>query len=159
MQDADGDTIGLDFGAPQADILNEFGNNPLLGAAGMLNPLVKMPIELATGSRLVQKSPIASETEYVDSNIPMVAQFAQLTGISPTGSLAAGEKVTQRSVDKGNKDALGEGAGPLGIDLEAFINRTANVRYTNYDKPSYRNMAELEKRDKAAKEKAERNKN
>lgn len=159
MRDADGDTIGMDFGAPQADILNEFGANPLLATAGMLNPLIKMPIELATGSRLVQQSPIASETEYVDSNIPMVAQFAQLTGISPTGSLMAGEKVTQRSVDKGNKDALGEGSGPLGIDMESFINRTANMRYTNYDKPSYKNMAELEKRDKAAKEKAERNKN
>lgn len=159
MQDEDGNTIGMDFGAPQADILNEFGANPLLATASMLNPLVKMPIEMATGSRLVQKSPIASETEYIDSNIPMVAQFAQLTGISPTGSLMEGEKVTQRSVDKGNKSALGEGSGPLGIDMESFINRTANVRYTNYDKPSYRNMAELEKRDRTAKEKAERNKN
>lgn len=148
----DGDAIGMDFGFPAADIVNDFGNNPLKGFLGMVNPLYKAPIEIASGSRLQNQTPINSATEHVESNIPGVAQFAQLTGYSPTGSavdiLKGDGPRKQISAEKGNKAAFGEGSGPLGFDDEAFANRTLNFRKTNMDKESYRNIAEMEKRDK-----------
>lgn len=157
----EGNLIGMDFGFPQADILNDFAGSqgPIGGFASMLNPLVKVPIEMSTGSRLVADSKINDDTEYLESQVPGVAQLGQLTGFSPIGSaidVAKGEGLRkQTSVEKGNKSALGEGSGPLGFDTESLANRTLNLRYTDMSKPSYRNMAEIEMRDSKAKAREE----
>lgn len=143
-----GQAVGMDFGAPQADIMNDFLPNPTKGMMGMLNPLVKMPVELATGSRMQTKSKINDTGEYVESNIPGLAQLGQLTGYSPLNSIKEGEPVKQTQVAKGNRQAVGEGSA-FGFDPGSLLNRTLNVGYTNYETPSFRNIAEMEKRDSA----------
>lgn len=148
-----GHAIGMDFGFPQADLANDFLSDPVTGVAGMLNPLIKMPIELGTGSRIGQRSKIADDGEYIDSNIPMVSQTAQLLGYSPTNSLLNLSPTRQTAVTKGNKSAVGEGDGLFGLDSEALLNRTLNMRYTDYQKPSYVRLGQIQERDRKAKEK------
>lgn len=158
MRDKAGHSISMDFGFPQADIMNEFVADPALGVANMLNPLIKVPVEALTSSRLVSGAPINNRTEYLESNVPGLAQAGQLTGYSPTGSLidtlkGEGPRV-QDAVTKGNKQALGTGDA-AGFDLEALVNRTLNVRYTDMNKPSYDRIAQMEERDKVGKAQAD----
>lgn len=153
----DGEPVALSFGAPQDDIYSDFLENPAMGVAGMLSPLVKMPIELATGSR-IGGARISDKTEYAESSIPFVSKVSSATGYSPLksiGGILSGEGPQQQTtVAKGNKDALGTGKGPLRMDEDSATS-LLGVRSTNWDNPSYRRSAEIEKRDAAKKAREE----
>lgn len=106
-----GKYFGIEPGIPTWDVLNStIAGNPLQNVLGQLAPMIKAPFEVATGTNLGTGSPIHDWSDYVDSQIPGIAQAARLTGVSPTGSvygLLSGQGPQQQyQVAKGNKQPL-----------------------------------------------------
>lgn len=141
-----GSYFGISPGFASQDVLNQFaGGNPALNALGMLSPLIKDPIELASGTNLATHSPINDYSDYIDSQIPGVNYLANFSGVSPTGSIAselAGKDLDpQYQVLKGNKTATDRGL--------SAVNWLTGGGVQNMSKPNYINYAEIEKRNAA----------
>ena len=132
-----GDTT-FNLGSPQEGILGDVLNgNPLRNAIGMVNPLLKAPVEMATQTNLSTGVPIQDMGEYVDSQLPVVNQVAGISGYSPTGTVAAllrGLPVPdpQRAVARGEKDHFFNAS---------LVNFLTGLGVQNIDKPSYQKIA------------------
>lgn len=132
-----GDTT-FNLGSPQEGILGDMLNgNPARNAVGMLNPLLKAPVELATGTNIATGVPIRDTGEYVDAQLPIVNQIAGVSGYSPTGTVSAilnGMPVPdpQRAVARGEKDHFFN---------SSLVNLLTGLGIQNVDKPSYQRIA------------------
>jgi hypothetical protein len=134
------------LGIPYLDMVNQFIANPGKGIAGMISPVIKIPIELATQQQLGSGAKIKDLSDYVDSNIPGLNYVANITGTSVTGtpvSLLSGKGIDpQYAVTAGNK-----------TPFDQFITATnwvTGLGLQNMSKQSYINAAEIEKRNAAA---------
>ena len=146
----DGSLLSVDIGSPDVDIMNDFatGRVGFDGMLSMLNPMIKAPIELTTGSRMDSGAKISSKADYIDSSIPMVSQLSQILGYSPTGTisdtLTGNPQLREKNaVAKGNRTAINEG-----LDFPTVLNRLLNVKATNWETPSAIKSAQLELRNK-----------
>ena len=135
-----GDTT-FNLGSPQEGILGDTlnGNIPR-NLLGMVNPLLKAPVEMATQSNLSTGRPIIDMGEYVDQQLPIVNQVAGISGYSPTGTVAAllnGLPVPdpQRAVARGEKDHFFN---------SSLVNLLTGLGIQNVDKPSYQRIAQKE---------------
>lgn len=142
-----GNYFGVQPGLASQDVLNQFvGGNPISNALGMLSPLVKDPIELASGTNLATQSPINDYSDYIDSQIPGVNYAANFSGVSPSGSLVSslqGKGLDpQYQVFKGNKSPT-----DLGISASNWL---TGGGLQNMSRQNYINFAEIEKRNAAA---------
>jgi hypothetical protein len=135
-----GDTT-FNLGSPQEGVLGDMLNgNPLRNAIGMVNPLLKAPVELATGSNLSTGRSIVDTGEYVDAQLPVINQIAGISGYSPTGTISAllnGLPVPdpQRAVARGEKDHFFN---------SSLVNLLTGLGIQNVDKPSYQRIAQKE---------------
>lgn len=122
------------------DILN--GNVPT-NLVGMLNPLMKAPIELATKEKIISGSYVPDRGEYIDQLIPFVNQVANLSGYSPSGTVANTLSGTepkldpQRAMQKGEKDFLFN---------QSTLNFLLGLGIQNLDRPSYQKITAREQR-------------
>jgi hypothetical protein len=130
--------VAVSPGFASLDIYNTFVD-PLEGASQLLNPMIRIPIELLAGSRLGTRAPITDMSDYIDSSIPGVNYIANITGRSVTGFGAP-----QAQVERGNKTGFDQ-------SLSVF-NWLTGAGVRNYSRPNFINFAEIEKRNKAAQE-------
>jgi len=134
----DGKYVAVSPGFASLDIYNTF-SNPVEGVTQLLNPMLRIPIEVLAGSRLGTQAPITDMSDYIDSSIPGVNYIANITGRSVTGLGAP-----QAQVERGNKTAFDQ-------SLSAF-NWLTGAGVRNYTRPNFINYAEIEKRNAAAEE-------
>lgn len=130
--------IAISPGFASLDLYNTFAN-PVEGATQLLNPMIRIPIELLAGSRLGTQAPITDMSDYIDSSIPGVNYVSNITGRS-----IAGLGAPQSQVERGNKTVFDQ-------SLSAF-NWVTGLGVRNYTRPNYINFAEIEKRNAAAEE-------
>jgi hypothetical protein len=112
----------------------------------MTSPILRVPLELITGSSIGTGSKIRDFSDYVDSNIPGINYVANVSGYSPTGSVASmlqGMGMDPMAqVDAGNRTGTSAGL--------SAINWLTGLGISEYSKPNYINYAEIEKRNREA---------
>ena len=142
----DGNYINLNPGAPQMDMLETlFTPDPIQGVLGMTSPLLRVPAELATGSR-VGGQKINDYSDYIDQNLPLINYLANITGTSVSGSAVSvlqGQGLDpQAQVAKGNKELFDQ--------ILSGSNFISGLNAQNWSRPSFINYAEIEKRNRAS---------
>jgi hypothetical protein len=128
------------------DLPNTFLSDPLHGAIGSTSPLIRMPIELLTGTSLGTGAKIRNMSDYVDSNIPGVNYLASISGYSPTGSIVS--MMQGMGLDPMYQVAAGNRTGTSAA-LSA-VNWLTGLGIAEYSRPNYINYAEIEKRNREA---------
>jgi len=118
--------------APQ-DVFGSMAGGPIEAATQMLNPYIRVPIELLAGSRLGTQAPIRDFSDYLDSSIPGVSYLSNVSGRSITGGFQP-----QDSVARGSKTGFDQGL--------TAANWLSGLGIRNYSRSSYINYAEIERR-------------
>ena len=139
---------GISPGIASWDVFNMLGPDPIRGIVGATNPLLRGPIELLAGSSLGTGARIRDISDYVDSSIPGVNYISSISGQSVTGTLASlltgGGFDPQYQYAAGNKEDRDKAI--------SFFNYLTGIGIKDYSRPNYINYAEIEARNKAAKE-------
>lgn len=143
---SDGQYIRMNPGIAHLDVMNTLGGDPLRGIAGMVSPIVRVPAELLSGGSWGTGAPIQDASDYLDQSIPGLNYLANVSGVSPTGSVASviqGQGLDpQLQVEKGNK-----------TDFDKWLsvaNWITGLGVQNLSRPNYINYAEIEKRNAEA---------
>jgi hypothetical protein len=144
-----GNYFGMNPGIATLDVGNQLGTGePLRGIAGMTSPLLRVPLELMSGGSWGTGARIKDPSDYVDASIPGVNYLSNISGVSPTGSVASflqGKGLDpQYQVDAGNKTVADQGT--------SLLNWFTGLGFQNMSKPNYIDYAEIEKRNAAAKD-------
>lgn len=144
-----GDYLRSNPGFAQVDLLNTFGNNPIKGIIGSLNPMYKLPFELNNMKRLDSGTNINDLSDYLDSQIPHVSYLSNITGTSFTGTLSnllqAKPKLDPKyQFERGNQDILNQ--------ILSLTNWGTGMGVQDLSAPNLINYAELEKRNRAIEE-------
>jgi hypothetical protein len=146
----DGKYYTINPGIANIDVGNDFGTDPYRALLGMISPILRMPIELSTGSKLDTGSRIKDVSEYVDSNIPGVNYLSNFSGYSTTGSLVgllSGQGPdTQRAIEKGTKTDTDR--------VLSFVNWMLGLGIGNVSKQNLIDLAEIEKRNREGEQRA-----
>jgi hypothetical protein len=146
----DGKYYTVNPGVANIDVSNEFGTDPYRALLGMISPILRMPIELSTGSKLDTGSRIKDASEYVDSNIPGINYLSNFSGYSATGSLVGilsgkGPDI-QRAVENGTKTDTDR--------VLSFVNYMTGLGIGNVSKQNLIDLAEIEKRNREGEQRA-----
>jgi hypothetical protein len=112
------------------------------GIYNMLSPLIKAPIDLISGVDQSSGKGIPAKQEYIDQDVPFFGDISQITGYSPTGSLAriiTGQGVVDptRATQSGEKQAF--------IN-QGTINFLTGLHLANFNRGSYANIAQKQYR-------------
>ena len=145
----DGRYWSFDIGVANADVMNQMlanGGGDISsighGLAGMLNPFLKVPIELTTGTQL-NSVPITDKSDYVDSNLPGLNAINSVLGYSPSSvveNLLTGNGLhmdQNRATAKGNR-------GGLTQSPEYLANWLTGSKVLDTSKPNYQTIARLQ---------------
>jgi hypothetical protein len=129
------------------DVLNTWaGQNPVNGLLGSLNPALKLPLEMTTGTNLGTGVHINDMSDHLDSTLPVVNTLSNATGTSVTGSpvsLLMGKGLDpQYQVAAGNKKPSDQ--------LLSILNKVSGIGLNSDTKPNYQHLADIEKRDRVA---------
>lgn len=148
----DGHYWSFDIGAPQADVLNSFLGNGQPGTVtggilGLLNPALKVPLELKTKTQLQSGVPITDTSDYIDSNIPGLNVINSVFGKSPSSIIENALKGklqmdSNRQVTKGNR-------GGVSTDPQYLANWATGLKFQDNSKPNYITLARLQAINKA----------
>ena len=144
-----GDYLRTNPGFAQTDLLGTFGNDPIKGIIGSLNPMYKLPFELNNMKRLDSGANINDLSDYLDSQIPHVSYLSNITGTSFTGTLSnllqAKPKLDPKyQFQRGNQDMLNQ--------ILSLTNWGTGMGVQDLSAPNLINYAELEKRNRAIEE-------
>jgi hypothetical protein len=123
---------GANLGTPQEGLLGDTLNgSPARNIASMVNPLFKFPYEVASRNNVSTGANIADMSDYIDSNIPIVNQVANISGHSVTGLGAM-----QRQVEIGEKNR---------VFNTQLVNFLTGLGLMDTGKESYKNIATRER--------------
>jgi hypothetical protein len=156
IMDIGGKYLGINPGVASDDILNSFVGNPKEGVLDMVSPFIKAPIELTTGKNISTGGDISDVGEYIEGSIPGLSQFGSVTGTSPLGTVG---NILHGNVGIDPRNSVAKAArtadpqaklGPF--NTEALINFFTGLGVKDMSKQTYQNIAEMEARDRAAKE-------
>lgn len=143
---ADGQYIRMNPGIAHLDVMDTLGADPVRGIAGMTSPLIRVPAELLSGGSWGTGANINDWSDYLDQSIPGLNYLANVSGVSPTGSvesLVQGEGLDpQLQVERGNK-----------TDFDKWLsvaNWVTGLGLQNLSRPNYINYAEIERRNAAS---------
>ena len=128
---------GVKPGIPQMDFLAENGTPTaaINTGLGSVNPLVRAPIEFATGQRWgVDNIPITDKSEYVDQQIPLASYANNLTG----RSLSSGFTQQTRKAEEGRNPSIGR----------TLANLLLGGGITDYTDPKFQEIAEKQLRER-----------
>lgn len=143
-----GEYIRTNPGLAHLDVMNTLGADPLRGIAGMTSPLVRVPAELLSGGSWGTGAPIRDWSDYLDQSLPGVNYIANISGVSPTGSvesLLQGRGLDEQAqVARGNKGDFDK--------MLSIANWITGLGFQNLSRPNYINYAEIEKRNEAGRE-------
>ncbi len=146
---------GFQPGLTQFDVLNQFGGSdyfrrPIEEAAlNSLNPGLKLPIELITGSRMATRNPIADISDYVDSSIPNVTYYANATTYSPSSILIDGQWERQKKYESGDKTNISR--------VFSGLNWLTGFAFKEFSRPDVKRLAQIEENMLRAEEREKRN--
>jgi hypothetical protein len=138
---------GIKPGIPNMDVMDDYGTSPqqtLRTVMGGVNPLFKVPAEVASGNQLRTGTPIGDATDYIDSQIPGANYADKLAG---GRSLSSG--FTQANhTSPSNANYAGNPTMPGGANqgLTDFINWLTGIGLTDYSRPSNIKSAQMEKK-------------
>lgn len=122
----------LNLGMPQEALLGDTLNgSPARNIAGMVNPIFKLPYEVAARERLDTGAGISDMSDFIDSQIPIVNQVANISGHSVVGLGAE-----QRAVEIGDKSR---------VFNTQLVNFLTGLGLMDTRKDSYQNIALKEK--------------
>jgi hypothetical protein len=138
-----GKYFGVEPGIATTDVLNTtVAGNLFQNVIGQTAPIIKMPFELSTGRTVGTGGEIHDWSDYLDSQIPGVAQASRLSGTSVTGSLASllqGKGLDpQYQVAAGNKDVV-----------PSIVNYLTGLGITPMSQPNQISYAQFEQANKA----------
>lgn len=141
-----GSYVGVKPGIPNMDVMDDFAANPattLRTIVGGTNPLIKVPMEVASGNQLRTGTPIMDKTDYIDAQIPGANYLGKLAGgKSPSSLFSQDTRVSPTNVGyEGNPNLPGKG----GTD---FLNWLLGMGLTDYSRPSNIKSAQLEQRNR-----------
>lgn len=143
-----GKYYGVRPGIASWDVINQFGGGIDEAFFDGLNPAFKLPIELATGTRLGSQSRIRDMSEYIDSSIPGAGYVSNISSYSVTGSLLgllSGSGLDRQfQYESGNKSAADQAL--------SFGNWLSGLGITPYSRSSYINLAKIEEQQRRAQE-------
>lgn len=123
--------FGLNLGTPAEGVLGDvLQGNPARNIGGMLNPVLKAPYEIATRTNVGTGGNISDMSDYLDSQIPVVNQIANISGYSVTGLGAQ-----QRAAELGEKQHFFN---------TSMVNFLTGIGLQDYGKPSYKRFAARE---------------
>jgi hypothetical protein len=137
---------GIKPGIPSSDVMDDYFTSPtqtLRTVMGGVNPLFKVPAEVASGNQLRTGTPIQDKSDYIDSQIPGANYVDKLAG---GRSLSSG--FTQSNhVSPTNADYQGNPTMPGGANqgLTDFINWLTGIGLTDYSRPSNIKSAQMER--------------
>lgn len=145
----DGKYYGINPGFASTDAADTYlGQNPLQAVLGQVAPGIRAPFELAAGNQVGTGGRINDTSDYIDSQLPVVAPLSRLTGESVTGSIASilqGKGLDpQYQIAQGNK-SQGQSTAT------AALNWLSGLGITPFSQPNQINYAEIEKRNQAGK--------
>jgi hypothetical protein len=140
---ADGRYYGFSPGLAPWDVPNMLTGSPTEISMGSLNPVFRLPLELLTGSNLGTGSKIRDYSDQIDSSIPGVNYFSNISTYSVTGSIAS--LLSGQGLDKQLQYELGN-KGPTD-QLISLFNWTTGAGLRDYSRPSYIRFAQQELRD------------
>lgn len=139
--------IRMNPGIAHLDVMDTLGTDPLRGIAGMTSPLLRVPAELLSGGSWSTGGRINDWSDYLDQSIPGLNYVANVSGVSPTGSvesILSGQGLDpQAQVEKGNK-----------TDFDKYLsvaNWISGLGLQNLSRPNYVNYAEIERRNEGGK--------
>lgn len=133
--------FSANIGSPIEGAADVFNGNIPTNLIGMLNPLLKAPIELSSQTKLGNGQYIPDKGEYIDQMIPFVNQITNLSGYSASGSVAnllsgnGDVPDPQRAMQKGEKDFLLN---------RSLLNWLTGLGIQDLDRPSYQKIATKE---------------
>lgn len=140
----DGKYYGVSPGIAPWDVANMFTGTPTEISMGSANPVFRLPLELITGTNLGTGSRIRDYSDQIDSAIPGVNYFSNISTYSVSGSivsLLSGKGLDkQLQYDKGNKDFWDQ--------VMSASNWVTGLGLRDYSRPSYLRFAQQELRDK-----------
>tara|TARA_R110002020_G_scaffold404912_1_gene614988 strand:+ start:26668 stop:31866 length:5199 start_codon:yes stop_codon:yes gene_type:complete len=143
---ADQQYIRTNPGIAHLDVMDTFGRDPLRGIAGMVSPLIRVPAELLSGGSWSTGRPIRDWSDYLDQSIPGINYVANVSGVSPTGSVESvlgGQGLDQQAkVAQGTKTDFDK--------MLSVANWVTGLGFQNLSRDDIINSAEFEKRDAAA---------
>lgn len=135
--------LGTVTGSPQESIFGDILNAQPQDVIGSnLNPLLKMPIELLSGTDVSTGRPIRSQTEYTDQQIPQLSYLAKAAGISPTSLIS--NLLSGQGIKMNPTLAAKRGETNPGLDI---INWLTGAGISDFNKGSYKSIAMQEKKD------------
>lgn len=150
LQLPDGRYLGFSPGIAHFDVANSL-TNPLRGIAGMVTPVIRVPAELIGNSQWGTGSQIRSVPDYIDQNLPGVNYLANISGVSPTGTVAdllqgkfglhPQQGTTPNLKGVTNKDLVDKA-------ISGF-NWATGLGALDMSKPNYISYAQIEKRNAA----------
>jgi hypothetical protein len=146
----DGRYLGFSPGIAHFDVANSL-TNPLRGVAGMVTPIIRVPAELIGNSQWGTGTQIRSVPDYIDQNLPGVGYVANISGVSPTGT------VTDLLQGKfGIHPQQGTTPNLKGVTNKDLTDRaisgfnwTTGLGALDMSKPNYISYAQIEKRNAA----------
>lgn len=145
----DGRYWSFDIGVANADVMNQMLANgggdvssTIHGVLGMLNPMLKVPIELASGTQL-NTVPITDKSDYVDSNLPGLNAINSVLGYSPSSLVE--NLVSGHGLHIDQNYATGKGnRGGLSQSPEYLANWLTGSKILDVSKPNYQTIARLQ---------------
>jgi hypothetical protein len=137
---------GIKPGIPSMDVLDDYASSPmntLKAVMGSVNPIFKIPAELATGHSMRTGAPIMDKSDYADQQIPLGTYIDKAAG---GRSLSSGFSQENR-VAASNQNYEGNPNMP---PVATLINLLTGMGLTDYSKPSYQKSAQLDQRKRLA---------
>lgn len=142
-------TILWNPGFAHMDVYNTFAGDPFRALLGMTSPIFRVPAELAAGGNWSTGGRIRDWSDYLDTSLPGVNYLANVTGVSPTGTVAG--LLSGQGVDMQTAQTSGS-KGPMDQALSGW-NWLSGSNLTNVDRQNFLDYAEIEKRDRTGGEK------
>ncbi len=141
----DGTYLGMTPGISHIDVFDTIaGGDPVRGILGMVSPIIRVPAELAGNSKWQTGQPIRDQSDYIDSSIPGINYVANISGYSPSGSIASlimGQGLDpQEQVARGVKTDLDKGL--------SAANWLTGLGTQNMSRENYQTLAEIELRNR-----------
>ncbi len=135
----------LTSGLPNADP-NFNISGALSPLSALVSPIFSIPVELMAGSQLDSGSRIKDYSDYIDSQIPYINYVSSISGVSPTGSIVS--LLQGKGLDPNYQTSAGNNdAWDKGVSATNFL---FGIGLTNYSRPNYKNLAQIEKRNREA---------
>jgi hypothetical protein len=141
IADVGGMQLGFTTGSPQESILGDILNSQPQDVIGSnITPFISTPLDLISGVNSSTGTPIRSQPEYIDQQLPLISNLAKAAGYSPTSLITNLLQGNGFKMDQTLNKKRGEWHPSL--DIANFL---TGAGVSDFQKGSYKNIALKEK--------------